>query len=392
MERITVDGFQVLDKKITTLSVKQAEKFYVEHQDKSFFRNLVESMTSGPVVAMILQKNDAVHDFRALQGPTIPSQARESHPNSLRSLYGTDATKNATHASDSVVSANREIALILPESNLKNKILPRKLIIAGAPAAGKGTQCSVISQRYGCIHISTGDLLRQAVADKTPLGKQAQEYMDNGKLVPDQLIIDLVKARISQPDCVENGWLMDGFPRTKAQADALSEANIVAEKFILVDVPDDILIERCVGRRLDPQTGAIYHMKYNPPTDPAVVSRLTIRSDDTEDKMKVRISTFHSHIDAVIGHFQDALLKVDGNLDKYAVFSQITQVLDVLVPSHFTHSQFGQTSHKKRASAGHEKRGSGGDKGHKREESVGKDKRNSNRLREEEKKEIIQAV
>lgn len=129
---------------------------------------------------------------------------------------------------------------------------PLHILIAGPPASGKGTQCELIVEKFGVVHISTGDALREQVAAGTELGKQADECMQNGQLVPDDLIIDIVKDRLAQEDCQTKGWLLDGFPRTGAQAQALGDAGIVASHFVLLDVPDEVLVERCTGRRNDP--------------------------------------------------------------------------------------------------------------------------------------------
>uniref|UniRef100_A0A7S2WR25 Adenylate kinase active site lid domain-containing protein n=1 Tax=Eucampia antarctica TaxID=49252 RepID=A0A7S2WR25_9STRA len=187
-----------------------------------------------------------------------------------------------------------------------------RLIIAGAPASGKGTQCEMIKERYGVVHLSTGDMLRAAVADKTEVGILAQEYMDAGKLVPDEVIIGVVKDRLAQKDCVEKGWLLDGFPRTPAQAEALSEAGISADCFLFLNVPDEVLVERVVGRRTDPETGKIYHMTFSPPEDEDVLARLEQRSDDTEEKVKVRLQQFHANVDAVKGSYTDIIVEING--------------------------------------------------------------------------------
>ena len=130
-----------------------------------------------------------------------------------------------------------------------------RLIISGAPASGKGTQCEKIIEEFKVPHLSTGDMLRAAVKAGSPLGKEAKAYMDAGKLVPDSLVINLVKEKLASPECVNGGWLLDGFPRTGEQAKALQQANINPDKVILLDVPDSALIERVTGRRSDPVTG-----------------------------------------------------------------------------------------------------------------------------------------
>jgi adenylate kinase len=130
-----------------------------------------------------------------------------------------------------------------------------RLIISGAPASGKGTQCEKIIEEFKVPHLSTGDMLRAAVKAGSPLGKEAKAYMDAGKLVPDSLVINLVKEKLATPECVNGGWLLDGFPRTGEQAKALQQANINPDKVVLLDVPDIALIERVTGRRTDPETG-----------------------------------------------------------------------------------------------------------------------------------------
>jgi adenylate kinase len=189
---------------------------------------------------------------------------------------------------------------------------PFKLIISGAPASGKGTQCELIKSTYGVVHLSTGDMLRAAVADGTEVGKLAQEYMDSGKLVPDDVIIGVVSDRLSQSDCQTSGWLLDGFPRTRAQADALAAAGVTADCFLFLNVPDDILVERVVGRRTDPETGKIYHMTFSPPESDEVKERLVQRSDDTEEKVKVRLEQFHDNVESVKGCYESISVEIDG--------------------------------------------------------------------------------
>jgi adenylate kinase len=202
------------------------------------------------------------------------------------------------------------------------------IIIAGAPASGKGTQCARIAEEYGVVHLSTGDLLRAAVAAKSKLGMEAKEYMDSGRLVPDQLVIDLVAEKLKSEECKKRGWLLDGFPRTFAQAQALAAVGAKVDAFISLQVPDDALVERVVGRRTDPITGAIYHLKFDPP--PAdVASRVTQRSDDTEEKVRVRLQQFHAHVNAVSDFYEKVMSVVDGAQPKGAVYTNIKKVLDV---------------------------------------------------------------
>ena len=196
---------------------------------------------------------------------------------------------------------------------------PLKIIIAGAPAAGKGTQCEYIKQDFGVVHLSTGDILRAAVKDCTELGLKAKGFMDAGQLVPDELITGVICDRLQQPDCLSNGWLLDGFPRTKAQASALATAGIIPDCFVLLDVNEDVLVERVTGRRTDPVTGKIYHMTFSPPETEEIAARLVQRSDDTEEKIVVRYREFQSHINEVRSSYEDKMIWVDGTQKKETI-------------------------------------------------------------------------
>lgn len=210
-----------------------------------------------------------------------------------------------------------------------------KIIIAGAPASGKGTQCELIKENYDVVHISTGDLLRAAKKEGTELGKQAASFMDAGKLVPDKLVVDLVKERLAQDDCKESGgFLLDGFPRTQAQAHALRDSGVVPNVLLFLEVPEEILVERVVGRRSDPVTGKIYHLKFNPPPeDPEVQARLVHRSDDTAEKAKTRIAAFNDNLAAIKGEYEDIWCRMDGNRSKTDVFADVKKFLEEKVPS-----------------------------------------------------------
>jgi len=201
------------------------------------------------------------------------------------------------------------------------------VVIAGPPAAGKGTQCDRIKEKYGYVHVSTGDILRANVKDGTELGRRAKEYMDAGQLVPSDLIVGIVKQRLAAPDVAEHGCLLDGFPRAADQASAMIEAGIKVEKFIVISVPDATLVERGCGRRLDPETGAIYHLKFKPP--PAdVVSRLVHRSDDKEEAIRQRLSTYHAQMKTILPFFREVVCTVDGTGSPDQVFRFIQKELD----------------------------------------------------------------
>jgi adenylate kinase len=207
-----------------------------------------------------------------------------------------------------------------------------RLILIGPPGAGKGTQADKIIQRYGIPHISTGDMLRAAIQRSTKLGRQAESYMDRGELVPDPLVIAMVMERLAQDDC-DNGFLLDGFPRTAPQAvaldKALDDARMSLEAVLLLDVPDHSIVERITGRRLDPVTGKIYHLKYNPPPAEAA-PRVIQRTDDTEPTCRARLARYHSETAAVVPHYhaQGLLHRIDGTRPPEEVTKHIFKALE----------------------------------------------------------------
>ncbi|GMH66938.1 hypothetical protein TrST_g9932 [Triparma strigata] len=207
---------------------------------------------------------------------------------------------------------------------------PPKIIIAGAPASGKGTQCEIIKARYNVVHLSTGDMLRAAVAAGSEVGKKAKAQMEAGELVSDEVIIGVVKERLAQQDCRERGWLLDGFPRTRAQADALASAGITCDSFVFLKIPDEILVERVVGRRTDPETGKIYHLKFSPPPTEEIERRLTHRADDTEEKVKVRLKAFHENVNSISSCYTAVMFEVKGDQHKKNVEEIIVGHLDTL--------------------------------------------------------------
>ncbi len=163
-------------------------------------------------------------------------------------------------------------------------------MLFGPPGAGKGTQAEIIVEMTGKPQISTGDMLRSAVSQGSELGLEAKEYMESGQLVPDQVIIGLIQDRLEDPDA-SNGVLFDGFPRTIPQAEALSEIAEVSA-VIAIEVPDEEIVNRIVGRRMDPETGEIYHVSFKPPP-PELISRLVQRKDDNEDTVRMRLAAYH---------------------------------------------------------------------------------------------------
>lgn len=205
------------------------------------------------------------------------------------------------------------------------------MMISGAPASGKGTQCELITQKYGLVHVAAGDLLRAEIAAGSENGRRAKEYMEKGKLVPNEIVVMIVKERLLQPDSQEKGWLLDGYPRSTSQALALKGYGFEPDIFILLDVPEEILVERVVGRRLDPVTGKIYHLKYSPPETEEIASRLTQRFDDTEEKVKLRLNTHNQNVEAVLSMYEDKTIKIKGDVSKEEVFAQIDGALQNLL-------------------------------------------------------------
>ena len=160
------------------------------------------------------------------------------------------------------------------------------------------------------VHLSTGDMLRDAIAQKTETGLKAKDFVENGKLVPDEIIISVIIERLKQHDCVTKGWLLDGFPRSAGQAEALQKNGVVCDVFIQLEVLDELLLERIVGRRTDPETGKIYHMKFSPPESTEVAARLVQRADDTEEKFSVRLKGYHANTAAILEYFKPKLFTV----------------------------------------------------------------------------------
>jgi adenylate kinase len=183
-----------------------------------------------------------------------------------------------------------------------------RLILLGAPGAGKGTQATFIKEKYNIPQISTGDMLRAAVKAGTPLGLAAKQVMDAGGLVSDDIIIGLVKDRLKEPDCA-NGYLFDGFPRTVPQADAMKEAGVAIDYVLEIDVPDAAIIERMSGRRVHPASGRSYHVKFNPPKvegkDDATGEDLVQRPDDAEETVKKRLTVYHEQTKVLVGYYSD---------------------------------------------------------------------------------------
>uniref|UniRef100_A0A0E0EGZ6 adenylate kinase n=1 Tax=Oryza meridionalis TaxID=40149 RepID=A0A0E0EGZ6_9ORYZ len=194
-----------------------------------------------------------------------------------------------------MASSMAATATLSPPVVVAVKADPLKVMIAGAPASGKGTQCELIKSKYGLVHISAGDLLRAEIAAGSENGKRAKEFMEKGQLVPDEIVVNMVKERLLQPDAQEKGWLLDGYPRSYSQAMALETLNIRPDIFILLDVPDELLVERVVGRRLDP--------------------------------VKLRLQTHYQNVESLLSIYEDVIVEVKGDALVDDVFAEIDKQL-----------------------------------------------------------------
>ncbi|KEI05010.1 adenylate kinase [Clostridium botulinum] len=212
-----------------------------------------------------------------------------------------------------------------------------RMILLGPPGAGKGTQAKLISEKYSIPHISTGDIFRKNISEKTPLGVKAKEYMDKGQLVPDELTIDLVNDRLTHEDC-KTGFLLDGFPRTVKQAEALenflnkNDQNL--DTALLINVPSSFILERMTGRRVCPSCGASYHIKFNPPKIEGLCdvckAEVIQRKDDTEETVKERIEVYDRQTQPLVDFYasKDQLFVVDGTQSIDQVFETISNHIE----------------------------------------------------------------
>lgn len=212
-----------------------------------------------------------------------------------------------------------------------------KIILLGAPGAGKGTQAQFMMNKFGIPQISTGDMFRAAIKEGTELGKQAKALMDEGKLVPDELTVALVKDRISQPDCA-NGFLLDGFPRTIPQADALKEAGVKIDFVLEFDVADKVIVERMSGRRVHQPSGRTYHVVYNPPKvegkDDITGEDLIIRQDDKPETVLERLAIYHKQTKPLIAYYtteaeagNTQYYRLDGTQSVESISDELNKIL-----------------------------------------------------------------
>ncbi len=211
-----------------------------------------------------------------------------------------------------------------------------KIVMLGAPGAGKGTQAQMIAEKYGLPHVSTGDIFRANIKNGTELGKEAKTYMDKGLLVPDELTVKILMDRVAKEDC-KNGYVLDGFPRNIPQAEvldkALTELGDKIDYAIDVEVPDENIIKRMSGRRACTSCGATYHVEYVPPKKEGICDNcgepLVLRDDDKEETVKNRLNVYHEQTQPLIEYYtkKNVLKTVDGTQDMQKVFEDITKIL-----------------------------------------------------------------
>lgn len=212
-----------------------------------------------------------------------------------------------------------------------------KVLLLGAPGAGKGTQAQFITQAFGIPQISTGDMLRAAIKAQTPLGLEAKQIMDAGGLVRDDIIIGMVKERIAQADCA-NGFLFDGFPRTLAQAEAMQEAGVLLDAVVEIDVPDEVIVARLDGRRVHLASGRTYHVAHNPPKvegkDDVTGEDLIQRDDDKAETVQKRLAVYHEQTEVLVGFYSKLTgdnapkyVKIDGTQSVDTVKQQVLTAL-----------------------------------------------------------------
>ncbi|CAI7796968.1 unnamed protein product [Closterium sp. NIES-54] len=238
----------------------------------------------------------------------------------LRAAFRQETARDATPASVSFV-LRVATTVASPSCDRRGKLTAQR-------RQWRSLKSNRVSATTAPVDRARRDLLRDEVARGTENGRQAKAFMDAGQLVPDDLVISMVRERLSQPDARSKGWLLDGFPRSPAQAQALMDSGVVPDVFLLLQVPDGILVDRVVGRRLDPHTNRIYHLTFSPPESEEVRARLIQRSDDTEEKALARVEVYKQHVTHVVNAYREKLVEVNGHRGKHEVFADISSALD----------------------------------------------------------------
>ena len=234
--------------------------------------------------------------------------------------FSVDLKENSRCAQFEVISENFSIPISLDRKIIKENGSERflKIILLGAPGAGKGTQGELISEHFSIPTISTGNIIREALKSGNELGRQAKSYIEKGDLVPDELVINIIKERLKEDDC-KNGFILDGFPRTIPQAEALDNMGISIDKVINIDLDDEVILERMSGRRVCEKCGSSYHIKNKRPAKDGICDRcqgtLVQRKDDKLETVKARLVVYHDQTKPLVDYYknQNKLIEVDGN-------------------------------------------------------------------------------
>ena len=204
-----------------------------------------------------------------------------------------------------------------------------RLIIIGPAASGKTTLADKVAEKCGCPRIGTGELLHHAITSGSELGARAKEALDGGGVVPEEMLVELLVARVQATDCVQRGWVLDGFPRTPAEAEMVLAAGVQCDKLVVLEVEDEVAQARSASRKTDPETGVTYNMDESPPESEEVLARLVTRNDDTEENMVERLDLFHQAVDGVLAHFADVSLSVNGARGVDAILEDILAYVDL---------------------------------------------------------------
>lgn len=212
----------------------------------------------------------------------------------------------------------------------QDKPSPPHIMIAGPPSVGKGSLCNIVGTRLGLVHISAGDIFRESIRARTKIGNQVANFVKNGRLVPDKITIDMIKERLAQNDCVQKGWLLDGFPRSMKQAMSLKQSGISVDTVIVLDAPPSIILQRGLGRCIDPVNGRVYHKIYNPPPS-NILHRIIERPDDTKETLLRRYDEYKETIGNILQVYGNKVHIIDASRDMNVYIDEINSILDPLV-------------------------------------------------------------
>lgn len=218
--------------------------------------------------------------------------------------------------------------------HLQNKMIETNnkphIIIAGPPSVGKGTLCSAVRTKLGLVHISCGELFRDLIASNNDIGRKVSSYVTSGNLVPDHIVLDMLRDRLKSKDCDNAGWVLDGFPRSKTQALSLLRMGYNISDVIVLDAPESVIVERGMGRCIDPNTGIVYHRTHDPPP-PEILERVVTRADDTKEMLSKRYEQYQNSIANILEVFGDKVHIIDASRELQTYIQDIDRLLDKYV-------------------------------------------------------------